>query len=385
MNMMFIYTCVFFLFPLALNALEITTSGEFLNCQPPGSGESQCTFYNTSNPLGSQVRWAKPANKGHERSGLGYIGRTSNFSLSPPNKPQLIGILQHYNWPVTGYVPDTIDFNLNLTFLDGTRPSKVLSFTLDIDETLNQVTDLINGTCEYASNLEWFGEWNGSFPCCPYFTPKDPCSDRIRFHSSVNINETFAINDTLFTLQIDGFFDGVIVEFFITQEGNVTTGSLFGRLVQTCKDTCEQISCFTSECISGICDFYPIPEAQRECLCFSNCTECISHGCYWCSGECTDQNGLSCTSDCEPSIGGDDDSTSDVVPIVVATLAACYCLLCLLVGLAGLGGLSLLFIGKYPLFRQASAVRSGNFTLHGAQTNPLHTPRFTSTDNPSYE
>jgi len=353
-------------------AVEITTIGEFSNCQPPSKYfEETCNF-----PLNStehQVRWAKSTGLG--RSGLGYVGFTTNFTLEPLEKPQLIGILRHYNWPVTGYVPKTVDLKLNLT--TGEIPLVQLFFTLDIHETPNKATPLINDTCVYSSNPDW----KPDEPCCPYFTPTIPCSDRIQFITPVDLNKTFTIGETIYTLKVDGFFEnGSLIDFFVTQEKEVSNGYLFGRIVQTCASTCYSADpCINGTCLGGICEFFPI----TGCNCLQNCTECIDQNCFWCNGVCEAQSSSTCISTCVPGDSNEDDS-GKVAGIIIGSILACCCLMALLLT-ALLGLVCIPFLPKIKSIIYSSGVIGSKRTLQGAMENPLHEPRFEDHFNPLSE
>lgn len=351
-------SCILFLlFGLCQSAIfDVDISGTFSNCQPPGDRESKCTF-SLTNTSEHQVRWGKSY---HERSGLGYLGFPVNFTLEVLEEPQLLGRLRHYNWPVTGEIPDFVDLSLSMG-------NTSFDFTLSIDETLNKVSPKINGSCPYPVG-------NNSL-CCPYFSPKIPCSDRIGFLKPVNANQTIVLNGSRFTLSIDGFFsNGTLINEFITQEEEISDGYLYGRMVRTCNGSCPSSDpCVKGKCFNGVCEYTLL----SDCSCFSSCDTCLIAGCLWCDSSC--QNST-CSNPSKCSSG---DQKTPVYAIIAGVLACC----CLLALLALLGIFALLMaipLIKVKLIPYIQGVSSAKDVLQNVDQNPLYENKFTSGTNPIF-
>jgi hypothetical protein len=248
-------------------SISVNTSGTFYNC-------SDTCFIN--NVTESSVMWGTPTIE-NLLSGLEFIG---NFSvLNTDNSPQIIGTLVHNNWPINGKVPDFISLNISIeSDLDVTT----IPFRLQVNETTNRESSVV--PCPFGNNSEWFGMFNNDSLCCPYLTFNDPCSDRIKFITPFNLEYSFLINETNYTLFIDGikdFEDGMIRESFITQEEKVTSGEIFARLIALCADnvTCDGINqCTTGECLDGFCQ-YNLTELNGN-NCIINIPDGFNEDCY---------------------------------------------------------------------------------------------------------
>ncbi len=159
----------------------------------------------------NQIRWGIPATSGAPNSALGFTG-VGATTFNPGDIFQL-GTLRHYNNPVFAPSPTAVDLSLNLAF-SNPGISQNFRFTFNINETPNNLTSHPGGVC-------------------PYFSIT-PCSDRIAWSNAISSN-TFNVGGINYQLELLGFRNsptGGLVTEFISQENQINTVSLFGRLVE---------------------------------------------------------------------------------------------------------------------------------------------------------
>ncbi|MDX2213577.1 MAG: THxN family PEP-CTERM protein [Oculatellaceae cyanobacterium bins.114] len=142
------------------------------------------------------------------KSGLGYLGVGSSRIAS--DIPFLVGTLRHFNNPVAPPNVTAVELliNLNLADVSGSLASRSFTFNFAVDETTNVAP------CLYASAI--------------------PCADRISFLNTTAL-ETFEVAGTPYTLELLGFsdrptLDGTLVNEFISQERDINTAFLIGKL-----------------------------------------------------------------------------------------------------------------------------------------------------------
>lgn len=370
-------------------SVNVTTSGLFYNCS------DTCYINNISNI----VRWGTPTID-NLLSGLEFNG--NSIELTTDNSPQNIGNLTHYNWPINGIVPVFIGLNITI---QSNLDSITIPFKLQINETNNKI---LNKTiCPYSNNPEWFGLFNNNSLCCPYYTINDPCSDRIKFITPFNLEYSFIINETQYTLYIDGIqHDGQIRESFITQEKKITVGQIYARLISLCSHnaTCNQINqCTLGQCLDGFCQYnYTSLNDQyceisnnfdKEChktYCFNG--QCklellnnITCGPFDCPGIC--MNGIcSYNSTCNDISSSDDNDDTNLLWLL-SLLALCCCIpllcCCLLLPLLCCIPLILLLIAKS--IPESAAVKAGTEGLTQALNNPTYANMAEGIDNPMYD
>lgn len=389
-------------------AVEITVSGYFDNCTDNEGDVVSCIFENNQ----TSVKWATPI-VGQNRSGLEFVEQSNSSIFINIEEKKTIGSLIHHNWPVTGNVPDFVDFIVDLEItipLMRTEQNVSIPFRLSIDETTNRAITLEgNETCPYASNDEWFGLYNDSMPCCPYYTPTYPCSDRIKFVTPFNKNHTFTVNETQYTLKIEGFVHlpntpQNIVDSFVTQEKLDTEGVIYASLVAVCSNnsTCDdQNKCTLDECVDGFCmynktalNFVPcnytqdIPRSERSSPLFLNtiCYEdyCLNGECMRIYENCSEST--SSTSSSNTNEGGDGDDI-DLLPLwislsALACLAMCLPLLCIppLLGL-----LALTFLKSVSLPSTVSVRGADPTELEPMGSNPIYESLAQEHTNPTFE
>lgn len=343
------------------NAIQVDIDGQFTEClnEQDKPFSDACTFTD------HEVRWGDPEEL---RSGLGFFG-SNNVTLIENESPTVIGRIQHYNWPITGKIPTYILFDLTVHVAE---TDTNMTMKLQLNETNNQATPLINGTvCPYTECPDWFGQYNATYhPCCPYITTTEPCSDRIRFFEPIDINTTFAVNVSSVTILIDGFFKtnesgSELLESFITEEKQVSEALVFASLVVVCatNDPCPERECYVAECIDpGYCQYTPV--------CFTMTTTTTSSSST--TGQMVDDD-------------NDEDDTATIAGAVAGSVVFCCCLF-LLLGLLGLLGLAVLAALKYPTVPATiqGAARSV-FPSTGAQQNPTYNPQHETTTNPVYD
>lgn len=222
-------------------SINVTISGIFHSC-------SDTCFIDNN---GTSVNWGTPTIE-DSLSGLEFNG--NSIVLTTDNSPKIIGNLTHHNWPIKGTVPNFVGLNITIT---SDLESISIPFTLQINETNNK--ELTEDPCPYANNSEWFGLFNNDSLCCPYYTLDEPCSDRIKFITPFNLEYTFQVNETQYTLYLDGFIsDNEFKEVFITQETEATTGQIVARLIAVCAEnaTCDaEDQCTIGECLYGFCQY----------------------------------------------------------------------------------------------------------------------------------
>lgn len=165
------------------------------------------TSLNVANGDYTDARWGDPAtgNSPNKRSGLGFDPASAPSVTVPADTIFLLGMLQHYNNPITGAATG-VDLNL-LTAIAGAAPSsQTFRYSFDIDETTNATP------CQYPSG-------------------KNPCADKITFRN-LDTTSAFNIGGTDYTLVLSGFsMDGgrTFTDSFISQEGSTNKAGLYGK------------------------------------------------------------------------------------------------------------------------------------------------------------
>ncbi len=166
------------------------------------NGGSSHTGLNTE-----EIRWGTPAVS--EKSGLRFDATTAQ-SFNGSN-PFLLGMLTHFNWPVNGGTAAS-SANLQIT-LNFARPNITPNPTFNYNFAINETSN--SGSCP---------SWQIS---------TTPCDDMITFPNSYGEN-SFTIDDVLYTLHIDGFVntypDGTPISQFITEEQKNSSAFLVGHL-----------------------------------------------------------------------------------------------------------------------------------------------------------
>lgn len=366
--------------------VNVTTYGIFYSC-------SDICFLENN---GTSVKWGEPT-VGQSLSGLDFDGERTALSL---DNNEFIGNLTHNNWPITGIVPQFVGFNLTIT---SNFNAITIPFMIGINETNNKITNEV--PCPYINASEWFGLFNNESLCCPYYTENAPCSDRIRFIIPFNLEYTFFVNETEYTLFIEGIkHGGQIRDVFITQERFSTIGKIFARLIAVCaeNDVCSPFNiCVFGECLDGFCVYNKTIFNGKDCktdIPLGFHPNCYTVYCF--DGECiidvNDTNGSNCIKDecdgicvngtCDAycrSIGdGDDDA--NLLPLLSLLSLLCYCLplLCCLL-LMPLCLLPLLLIAKKT--PESAAVAIDTELLTKAMLNPLHEESLHVQDNQLYD
>lgn len=161
----------------------------------------------------NEVRWGTPADFGGSKSGLRFDG--TGVQAFNEGDTFLIGELTHLNWPIySGGAPDGATMQVTLVFSSPTvNPNPVFTFDFDVLETPNE-----DDVDECDDDIQQSGT---------------PCDDRITFPTSYG-EESFTINDKLYTLKISGFVDtypgGTPVDELITEEKANSGAYLVGTL-----------------------------------------------------------------------------------------------------------------------------------------------------------
>lgn len=151
----------------------------------------------------NQIRWG--TDMGFGQSGLGFTGNAPpavSFTLGSDFE---IGTLRHFNNTISSSFATAVDLTLALGFSDPSI-NPTFTFTFGIHETMN------NGNCPYVSI--------------------NSCSDKIFFPDAFP-TDTYDINGTLYTLELLGFKDspgGTPINYFISEEGDTNSASLYGRI-----------------------------------------------------------------------------------------------------------------------------------------------------------
>lgn len=322
--------------------VEVSINAYFENCVSEGNSNITCFFANED----KYVSWGIP--KSRQRSALEFIERNQNITIQvndSTNNSNPIGILVHHNWPITGNIPKLIDFIIELNISDvsiNLYEKLIIPFTLSIHETLNEALTIDDdGVCPFSNNSEWFGMYNADMPCCPYYTPSKPCSDRIKFIVPFNKNYTFVINETSYTLYIDGFINSpydetqlpkTVEDTFITQESENTHSEIYASLISVCYEgaNCDDGNeCTLDQCKDGFCSNDPEAMNYAVCTLISSDRSDVCYQDYCWNGECirnyTECDGGSYLS----SSSGDGDDDDDSVDLVwlwtsLALLACLY-------------------------------------------------------------
>ncbi len=163
------------------------------------TGASALSLVGTSgqfNGGGSEVLWGTSMGQG--RSGLGFTG-VGAISPLPNNEPFLLGTLEHFNNPISGSVPSSVNLAITLDF-DVVRP--VFDITFRINETLN-------------SPIE-----------CP--AEPNPCPDIIAW-DNLFFDGTFSDGSgSEYNFQLLGFTGGQTE--FVSQEGGTSSAELYGQI-----------------------------------------------------------------------------------------------------------------------------------------------------------
>lgn len=363
MRLLLLYVLIFSV--SAENFINITTSGEFYNCS------DTCFIQNNT------VMWGIPTIN-DSLSGLEFQSGSAYLPLENMAS-SYIGDLIHNNFPITGVVPEYVQ--LNITIHTHERVLVEIPFMLNIHETNNKVSD--SHPCKYADAPEWFGMFDQNTSlCCPYYTKSYPCSDRIRFITPFNINYSFIVGETNYTLYIDGFNQATnwIEDTFITQELYSTVGKIYARLIALCADntTCHSNECTIGKCKEGYCQYNSTILNGEEC--YSD-DPCISAYCL--NGECITGNNI-CP---DSSDNSDDDDNDDInlLPLLSLVSLCCYliplliCCCCLLL----LIPLGIILLIKTLL--GATSVSAGITPLSPTDDNPLYECVEKICENPVYE
>lgn len=405
-----------FVIPRSQSVLRISITGSFRECE-------DCIFANNTT---NYIQWGSPT-IGESRSGLEFLGST-NVTLVPEQRLQT-GSLLHHNWPIRGNIPETVELVLNINIWDNEdlNPNFPItsnfSYTLHIDETNNRAASLEDGVCGYANDSGWFGLYNSSMVCCPYYTPEVACSDKISFLTPFDVDKTFFIDETEYTLKIEGFVNEPVyevVEDFITQEREVNGGVVYAELVAVCaaNATCDDGNqCTFDECLDGFCfhnastyegdkcgpDETPGSLANTWRTVYRFFTrgvyedeKCYEYRCH--HGECIkiEENcNDSSSSSSSPSLssdgdGGDGDDDEELIASILGSTLATLCLLCCLLPCLFLPFLLcplLLFLLKdasIPVSTMSTRAMDPT-ELHSIAANPTYDPVGTGGDNPLYE
>jgi len=159
----------------------------------------------------NEIRWGE-VDGDDEQSGLRFDG-TGSASFNEGDT-FLLGELTHLNFPVGGgTAADGATLQITMSFVSPTvSPDPEFTFNFEIEETPNE------------NDLE----------DCPGFQETGtPCDDRITFPDSFG-EESYEIEDKLYTLKISGFVDsfpsGSPVSEFITEENQENSAFLVGTL-----------------------------------------------------------------------------------------------------------------------------------------------------------
>jgi hypothetical protein len=332
--------------------------------------------------------------------------------------PRKIGELIHFNLHITSTYEYPIPKYLNLKLAlyipyFGMNQSIELPYQLSLDETNNEEYNLGNNeTCPYINNTEWFGLYNSSMKCCPYYTPEDPCSDRIAFIEPFHQNITFEVNETRYTLYINGFIEtpisNYIQETFITQEKVNSSSQILASMIVECSPntTCDDGNqCTLDLCENGFCFFYhnlligmpcsldeDLPPFNEDCyqdICTyfkeNSTIKCMRH-----YENCTEESSEeSFPSFLSSDLNGDDDDDDEDWTALYASLAA-LAGLCLFYLLLALILLPLLFIPPLLLILgggiAASAATAAPDPPMGGDVgmNPLYDDPVNEATNPIY-
>lgn len=396
--------CFTTLFALSHCNFSVSVSGHFEACD-------ECVFVNNSNNF---VQWGTPT-IGQNRSGLEFIGFEETL-ISPEEKIQ-VGFLNHHNWPIQGSVPQSLNLTLTIHIQDNTSVDILSNFTytLIIDETNNRATSLENETCPFENGEGWFGLYNESMVCCPYFTPERACSDKINFLTPFDADKTFFIDETEYTLKIQGFVNEPVfevVEDFITQEVKINRGIVQAELMTLCASnfTCNDNNpCTFDECIDGFCDHNPSTYEGETCIpqrfpvfygntyrgyirsdnknsddsCYHY--ECMQGGCVKIQENCT----VPQESSSDKGGDDDDDELAIILPVALAsslaTLCLLLCLLCSLLVPALMCVLFLPFLKETVVPGSIATVDMDPIELQTITTNPIYDPIETVGENPLFE
>lgn len=168
------------------------------------------------------IRWGNSTGDG--QSGLKFTSAGSqSFS---PNDVFLIGDLTHMNWPVSGDVPNSATLKVTLNFTNPLlTPSPTFSYGFNIKETPNN------------PRIPWWELESNRYKYCPGYPEEQlseiPCDDVITFPNAYG-DKVFTIDDTKYTLKIDGFQnaypEGSSVSKFVTEERKNNKAYLVGHL-----------------------------------------------------------------------------------------------------------------------------------------------------------
>lgn len=394
--------CIFFVLFVVCTSqqVNITIDGFFSNCQKVlhGNYSGELCRYN-----GSKVQWGIPTIQSF-LSGLEFVGMSSILEVNG-NQEASIGHLIHHNWPINGNIPNYVDFDLHLTIMGAGPPQYTsIPYTLEIDETSNKVTEF-EDVCPYANDSDWFGLFNNQSLCCPYYTPEKPCSDRVRFVTPFNRNATFYVNETEYTLRVEGFvnmpiLNKSIVDTFITQEGLDTSGVVFATLGALCSKnaTCDDHNeCTLDQCVDGFCDYNITSLNHKNCTyaadvnhIFLERQKCFEDYCWY--GECI-RKYYNCSEssseedESSPSEGGDDDDGTDLIPLYASLASlACLCTFLLLPLLClPLCCLPALLLSKSVSLPTTAAVSHTPDIQSPSMNNPLYTSLEQAGYNPFFE
>ena len=380
--------------------VDIHLQGSFANCQDVLNGNSTTDFcvYN-----GSVVHWGTPLVQDN-LSGLEFIGANTTLEINSNSKAE-IGQLIHHNWPITGNIPIYVDFDLQLRINADISQNLTIPFQLEIDETPNRAVKLKDHEmCPFANNSEWFGLYNSSLPCCPYYTPKTACSDRIRFITPFNRDYTFLVNETEYTVKIEGFvnisnLNKTLVDTFVTQERFDTSGSVFASLAAVCSDNNTGICndnnvCTLDHCVEGFCVYNETALNGTVCnytnggnLIFigSYISECFDDICL--RGQCVRQYYNCSDSSSSDDRDRNDDDDVDLIPLFIPLAVLTYmCIYLLPLLLLPLLCLLVPFFYKTVSLPSVGAIVGPDLILETPiENNPLYTNLTEMGNNPLFE
>jgi hypothetical protein len=158
----------------------------------------------------TDVRWGQASSLSNQ-SGLGFNPSNPPSVDYAANTPFQLGILQHYNNPIIGTAPLSVDLSLLTSVASATPLIQGFSFRFSIDETPNQ----------------------GPVRSCTYLSTT-PCADKITF-TNLDLTSLFTLNSVAYKMDLLGFSnDGgaTLSQSFISQEGSNNTIGLFARFTE---------------------------------------------------------------------------------------------------------------------------------------------------------
>lgn len=379
--------------------ININTKGIFTKCS------DTCYISNDS----KVVKWGT-STEDNLLSGLEFMDANASMTLpdGKTNTDEYIGSLIHNNYPINGVVPKTVSLNLTIIVENNTI---AIPFELGVNETDNQ--RLHESPCPYANASEWFGLFNQSSSiCCPYYTPLYPCSDRIYFITPFNLEYSFTIGVSEYTLYISGFeqnestpnLPSIIVDKFITQEYKSTIGNIYAKLIVLCAEEahCNTSQCVIGECDEGYCKYNETALNGTPCNYTNNINVNIT--CYepYCSnGECILSDYL-CNGDGDTNDGdindgseysnddsiatSEDNSSVNLLPLLSLLALCCFLiplLLCLLLLPALIISIPIVILTGGVL--SSDVVEGITSPIYGAENNPTYVSTMEDHVNPIFD